>query len=236
MKSLYAAWMRHGDYHQLPDTPSAHQPFPLNDIGERQAGEGAALLADFMHRRRVGLDTEIDSSRLLRSWQTARIVSDALSNDTSSPHIRAFDELAERGLGSAANLTLSQIEQAVEADPRFAPLPADWKSNSHFCLPLQGAESLMQAGERVAAHVQYRMEQLWEAENDHVLKVFVGHGAAFRHAACCLGLMSFDDIARHSMYHARPLFFQVFQEEEQLRWQPVEGQWKVRGERSAYTD
>ena len=44
MPRLIAALIRHGDYRQLPDTPSAHQPFPLTDLGEHQAREAAAAL------------------------------------------------------------------------------------------------------------------------------------------------------------------------------------------------
>ena len=37
MPRLVAALLRHAEYRQLPDTPSAHQPFPLTDKGRQQA-------------------------------------------------------------------------------------------------------------------------------------------------------------------------------------------------------
>ena len=41
MSGLIAVFIRHGDYQQLPDTPSAHQPFPLTQAGEKQAQQAA---------------------------------------------------------------------------------------------------------------------------------------------------------------------------------------------------
>ena len=42
MARLFAALIRHGEYAQLPDTPSAHQPFALTDKGRAQAYDAAA--------------------------------------------------------------------------------------------------------------------------------------------------------------------------------------------------
>jgi 2,3-bisphosphoglycerate-dependent phosphoglycerate mutase len=168
----------------------------------------------------------IDSSNLLRAWQTARIIGDGLGLD----EIEGFDALAERGLGSAANLNLAQIGEILRLDPRFEEPPRDWKSNSHYRLPLQGAESLLEAGERVAGHLRNRMAELTgQVEGDWV-KLFVGHGAAFRHAAYHLGVLGFDDIARLSMYHAQPVYLEYLPDGS---WRQVAGEWKVRkrGER-----
>ena len=66
----------------------------------------------------------------------------------------------------------------------------------------------MQAGERVAEHLRGRMALIRDVAHDSI-KLFVGHGAAFRHAACVLGAMPYEDIARLSMYHARPVYLEV---------------------------
>lgn len=57
------------------------------------------------------------------------------------------------------------------------------------------------------------------------LKIFVGHGAAFRHAAVHLGLLTTEQAVALSMYHCRPVFFERLQEN---RWQHVGGDWKIR--------
>jgi broad specificity phosphatase PhoE len=233
MARRIAALLRHGDYRQLPGAPSAHQPFPLTEAGEQQAIEAATLLVDDLHEQGWQLQAVIDSSCLLRGWQTARLVSEKLRQlSHTACEVESFPALAERGVGSAANLTVTEIEAIVEADPRYPPLPPDWKSDSYFCLPLQGAESLMQAGERVAAHLRERMALLGNVTHD-CIKLFVGHGAAFRHAACVLGAMPFEDIARLSMYHARPVYLEVSDSGD---WRHIGGEWKIRDIRSERID
>lgn len=234
MPRLIAALIRHGDYRQLPDTPSAHQPFPLNAEGETQARRAAAPLRATLENTGWKLSSAIDSSQLLRAWQTAQIIGEELAGQfPTPPRLTGFDDLAERGLGSAANLTISAIEAIVREDPRFEALPADWKSNSGFRLPLQGAESLLEAGERVAAHINRQMQALSEQVSDDTLKLFVGHGAAFRHAAYHMGVLSFEQIAQLSMYHAQPVFLEYHKDDG---WRHVGGEWKVRAKKSEYTD
>lgn len=213
--------LRHGDYRQLPDTPSALQPFPLTDKGREQSRNAAVTLLQVAQEMHCSIDRELHSSRLLRAWETASLVADGLQGDYS---IRSFDALAERSMGSAANLTVSQVETVVREDPRFEELPADWKSSSHFCLPLQGAESLAEAGQRVAKHLVATMQQLAQQAQQDTLKVFVGHGAAMRHAAWHLGVLGLTDVARLSMFHAEP----VCLEYAETGWQHVGGDWKVR--------
>ncbi|MEG3637868.1 histidine phosphatase family protein [Magnetococcus sp. PR-3] len=215
----YAALIRHGDYHQLKQTPSAWQPFALNEAGVQQALAGAPLVTQMLNEHDWVLDPVIDSSNLLRGWQTATIFSEQLTTPLA---IESFDALAERSMGSAANLTVAQVEQILADDPRFDDPPAGWKSNSHYKLPLQGGESLLEAGQRVVDHIKQRMAQLPD-EGPSRLKLFVGHGAAFRHAAFYLGVMSMEDIARYSMYHARPVVLQAGPQ-----WRHHCGDWKVR--------
>jgi 2,3-bisphosphoglycerate-dependent phosphoglycerate mutase len=234
MPKVIAALIRHGDYQQLSDTPSAHQPFALTHEGEIQAQQAAHTLRNVITENGWSLCSSVDSSQLLRGWQTARIIIDELDKSfATSLQLNGFDQLAERGLGSAANLTIKQIERIVHQDPRFDDLPADWKSNSHFCLPLQGAESLIQAGERVAAHLTRQMDALASSVSTDTLKLFIGHGAAFRHAAYHLGVLKFEQIAQLSMYHAEPVFLEY---QQKGRWRQVAGQWKVRANHSDYTD
>lgn len=233
MARLIAALIRHGDYRQLADTPSAHQPFALNRRGREQAQAAVAGICDWLQQQQLQLDPVIDSSCLLRGWETAQILAEGLQDAGWAAHVESFDDLAERGLGSAANLSTAQIREVIEQDPRYDSLPQDWKSNSHYCLPLQGAESLMMAGERVAAHLRRRMEGLKAEEGGDRLKLFVGHGAAFRHAAYCLDALAFEQIAALSMYHVQPVYLQY---QPQDGWRHVGGDWKVRAAHSEYKD
>ncbi len=234
MPRLIAALVRHGDYHQLAGTPSAHQPFPLTPRGESQARNAATAIGETIRSEGWDLCPVIDSSRMLRAWQTARIISDLLAETDASPlRLESFEQLAERGLGSAANLSVAQIEAVLACDPRFEAPPENWKANSRFRLPLQGAESLLEAGERVAAHLRQRMTALGKVSARDSLKLFVGHGAAFRHAAFVLGVLEWDDIARLSMHHAQPVYLEMLKEGV---WRHVRGNWKIRATSHGYTD
>lgn len=231
---VIAALIRHGEYAQLPDTPSAHQPFALVDNGRSQALTGADELQAVIASHTWSLDTTIDSSSLLRSWQTARLIGDRLMElDFPNIKVESFDALAERGVGSAANLTLDQITEVIRQDPRYPEPPANWKATSDYRLPLPGAESLLEAGERVAAHLSRRMQALQGRAEITTLKLFVGHGAAFRHAAFRLGVLPFEQIARLSMHHARPVFLEYLPDGS---WRHVHGEWKVRDARSRSLD
>ena len=234
MTRLIAALIRHGDYHQLTDTPSAHQPFPLNDRGKQQAASAAHDLRRQLHEQRWELYHEIDCSGLLRAWQTADIFRQTLSDCFQQPALlKETQQLAERGLGIAGNLSIRQIESLLMEDPRYKSPPADWKSDSHYCLPYPGAESLMMAGERVAHHLETRMAALATAVCGDTLQLFVGHGAAFRHGAHQLGVLEFGQIARLSMFHAEPVYLEYH---GPGRWTHIAGDWKIRGSGSDYKD
>jgi len=234
MARLFAALMRHGEYAQLPNTPSAHQPFALTDKGRAQAYDAASELYDVIEKNAWSLVTSIDSSRLLRGWQTAQLISTRLQSlGLSECRVDSFDALAERSVGSAANLSIDQIVEVIRQDPRYPDPPADWKANSHYRLPLPGAESLLEAGERVASHLVARMKALRGEITSDSLKVFVGHGASFRHAAFQLGILQFEQIAQLSMYHTRPIYLEYLDNEG---WQHVEGEWKLRAAGSGFLD
>jgi broad specificity phosphatase PhoE len=231
---VIAALLRHGDYHQLANTPSALQPFPLTERGVGQAERAVSLLQGVLTLFKWSLHPTIDSSRLLRGWQTAEVVRRGLQREMSRPlEIEESDALAERSLGAACNLSIQQIESVLLADPRFAPLPPDWKSNSHYRLPLQGAESLMEAGDRVARHLESRLEELQAVVDRDTLKLFIGHGAAFRHAAYRLGVLDFEQIAALSMHHCRPVFIERRQAGE---WCHLTGEWKLRAQGETAND
>lgn len=233
MSRLFAALIRHGDYHQLPDTPSAHQPFPLTSKGFSQAKALAPLIVKQCEKLHCQVHPVVSSSRLLRGWQTAVTLVDELNDPSIS--VQQYDELAERSVGSVANLSIGQITELVNQDPRFEPLTKAWKANSHFCLPFQGAESLLDAGQRVANHLTIEMQQLQQSLNseNNQLKIFVGHGAAFRHAAFHLGLLDYEQIAQLSMFHCQPIFVEF---NSKGAWQHVAGDWKVRSKYSKFTD
>jgi broad specificity phosphatase PhoE len=229
MPRIVAALMRHSTYGQPQDVPSAHLPYPLDEAGRKLAKQEAEKIATKAAERGWSVDTTIDCSRMLRAWETAGIVGAALSKATGHEfRVAQFDELAERGLGCAANLTTGQIESIIAADPRFESLPPDWKRRSDFRLPLQGAESMNEAGVRTAQHIVHRTDSIGdaaEAGDSAILKLFVGHGAAFRHAAAELGTMERNDIAKYSMHHCRPVYLERLGSGE---WRHIDGDWKRR--------
>lgn len=223
---LVAALIRHGDYQQLADTPSALQPFALTVDGKRQASGAAQSLSKMLSETGWSLACEVDCSQLLRAWQTAQLIVENLTDRFSTPaQLVEFAELAERSVGIAGNLTLQQIESVIAEDPRYSSPPAGWKLNSDYCLPFPGAESLMQAGERVARHIDRRMRQLGKAIDTDTLKLFVGHGAAFRHAAFAMGVLDRGQIARLSMHHAVPVYLEYLHGDG---WRHIGGEWKIR--------
>ncbi|MBU2890622.1 histidine phosphatase family protein [Celeribacter halophilus] len=217
----YIAVIRHGDYHQRKDVPSARQPFGLTDTGIAQAQSCGDLLAEMAQSQRLEFAPMIHCSRQLRAWQTASRIAGRLRG--LGHEIDALAEtsaLAERGLGSAANLTVAEIDAVMQADPRYPAPPAGWKSDSDYRLPLEGAESLMEAGARVAAC----LTEIAEAGRGR-LNIVVGHGASIRHACHHLGLLTRAQIAQLSMFHARPLLLCYSGHDN---WQHLAGAWKVR--------
>lgn len=227
------ALIRHGAYAQLPDTPSALQPFALTSAGEKEVRQEAGRFAALLSEKGWRLHPQVHSSNALRAWQTARIYLEELADlFISLPEHTGHDALAERSVGCVANLTVAQIDQILAEDPRFAAPPADWKSNSHYCLPLQGAESLMQAGERVAAHLDRHLDRGNTYTEQPLVQLFFGHGASFRHGACHLGVIKFCDIARLSMFHGRAVILQPGPD----CWQQIAGSWKERHRQSEAMD
>jgi broad specificity phosphatase PhoE len=200
------AWIRHGEYAQPSGVPSAHLPHGLTPRGQEQARAAAHALSQYAAQQGLEIHTVLDCSRLRRAWETAHLLARELERlGRSALTVQEFDDLGERGLGAAANLTIEQIEAVLAADPRFEVPPSGWKRDPNYVLPLPGAESLEDAGRRVARHVTARMRALTGGVS---LKLFVGHGGAFRHAARELGLLSATDVQRLSMQHAVPIYFE----------------------------
>lgn len=222
----YFALIRHGSFVQPQGVPSAHLPHPLDALGRKQARENAALLLEKIRSEVYELDPLIDSSSLLRAYETSLIFSEVLAAELGPTTIAQFDCLAERSLGSAANLSLDEIDRIVAADPRLEPLPKGWKATTDFRLPMPGAESLFAAGRRVADHLLSRAQALGQAQaNERKLKLVFGHGGAFRHAAMHLGVLAREDIPRLSMYHCQPVILQCASNGS---WSHEGGAWKVR--------
>ncbi|CUH64755.1 phosphoglyceromutase [Thalassovita gelatinovora] len=224
MSGRIVALIRHGAYDQRHDTPSALQPYPLTETGIAQArtcGDGIARLLDENGWR---LDPVAHSSLQLRAWQTAQTVAETLTAAGHDLTIGQTPDLSERALGSAANLTIGEIEEVLRADPRFDTPPPGWKADRDYRLPLHGAESLGMAGARVAAWLRDLVAQPASAELPLLTLVF-GHGAAFRHAAHDLGVLTLAEIAGFSMYHARPLLLCYRGNDT---WVQCGGAWKPR--------
>ena len=215
----YVAFFRHGAYHQRAGTPSARQPWPLTEAGLDQARAGADAFAAMIAGYELRLAPILHSSYQLRAWQTAQELLNRL-RELGHPVDRVTEtsQLAERGLGSAANLTVAEIEAALRDDPRHAPPPPGWKSDSDYRLPLDGAESLMQAGERVATYIA-------STARPGVVTILIGHGASFRHACCHLGILERAQIQRLSMFHVQPL---LICHKANGKWSHLAGAWKIR--------
>jgi len=234
MPRLIAAFLRHGDYDQLQDVPSALQPFALTEAGKEQARQGAKVIQAHCQQQSWTAHTVIDSSTLLRAWQTASEIKTYLEMNTSQTFsIDSHEDLCERSVGSVANLSIRQIEAILKEDPRFELPPKNWKSDSHYSLPFTGAESLLNSGQRVAQHINQCLSLIQAQITQDTLKVFVGHGASFRHAAYHLRILKFEQISQLSMFHAQPIFFEFLGNQSYCH---IAGDWKVRTKEEDYSD
>ncbi|NYS60079.1 histidine phosphatase family protein [Vreelandella salicampi] len=219
------ALIRHGEYSQRTDTPSALQPYPLTEKGAADVREQARRLGEWLATSGYQLNAEIHCSTLLRAWQTAEIYREELAPlFAETPCSRSFSSLCERSVGALANLSVREIERIVALDPRLEPLPKGWKSASDFRLPFDGAESLLEAGKRVAIHLKALLDTPPRPETAKRLQLVVGHGASIRHACYHLNVIYFHDIKRLSMYHGHPVIF----ERHNQGWSRLYGNWKQR--------
>jgi 2,3-bisphosphoglycerate-dependent phosphoglycerate mutase len=216
-----AALIRHGQYHQPENVPSAELPYGLDDAGRAQSREGAELLAGAIREAGLEPHSVIDSSDLRRAWETAGIFKQVFDAEFGrSFSVQSVGALRERSVGSAANLTVDEIARIVEDDPRYQSLPEGWKRDPAFRLPFPGAESLLEAGARVEKHLRHGMAEVAPG----MIRLFVGHGGAFRHAAHHLGVLDSADVHRLSMYYGRPVCLAAGEPE----WSHTWGDWKAR--------
>ncbi|MGY4876259.1 histidine phosphatase family protein [Vreelandella aquamarina] len=219
------ALIRHGEYAQLAHTPSALQPFPLTRKGAEGVRHQARQFGEWLAASGYQLKTEIHCSTLLRAWQTAEIYREELAAVcTERLATRSFSALCERSVGAVANLSVKEIERIVALDPRLEALPEGWKSTSDFKLPFDGAESLLEAGERVAEHLSAQLEAQSTQDTGQRLQIIVGHGASIRHACYHLGVIPFSEVHRLSMFYGLPVVF----ERQEHDWSRLYGHWKHR--------
>jgi len=205
---------------------SAHLPYPLVPEGERQAKAAVDTLLAMASKEKLHIHPVVDASILLRAWQTAVILARGLSQRLGrSFEIEEFAELTERSVGAAANLTTEQIAAVVAEDPRNEPLAEDWRRDSHIRLPFPGAESLVEAGRRVASHLSRRAQELAANQKEDCLKLLIGHGGSFRHAALALGVLQQDEVSALSMEYCAPVLLECGADGQ---WSHIGGSWKDR--------
>ncbi len=223
---VVAALTRHGIYEQPSGVPNAHLLYPLTAEGEAQARRLGTSIAEMASHHRLVVHPVIECSPLLRAYQTACIAADVLATQARKPfRVEQYAALCERSLGAAANLTLDQIETILARDPRYGRPPAQWKYLPAFELPFPGAESLIRAGARAAEHLRASAASLASKSRAATLKVFVGHGGAFRYAACELGVLELSQAPQLSMHHARPV---LIERATGGGWTHLDGAWKER--------
>lgn len=227
--TIRVALIRHGAYHQLANTPSAWQPFALTEQGKQETLAQAEQFVDWLLTHGFKPALTVFSSPLLRAWQTADIYIDVLRTHFPCESSQDYQHketgaLSERCVGSVANLSTRDIENLLELDPRYEPAPLNWKSDTHYRLPFPGAESLSDAGNRVAGFIDNQCQQAWQSQSGQCVNLVIGHGAAIRHAACHLNVIQICDVVRLSMFHAHPIIIQ----HNAGQWQHIAGNWKLR--------
>lgn len=217
-------FLRHSEYEQPEGVPSALLPHSITAGGEEQARIGAEKLIRFFKNDLSLLPSEIECSVLLRAFQTAQVIASELKREFNVDlKIKQAEDLVERKLGSMANLSVEEIEDVIDGDPRYTNPPENWKAKRHYKLPYLGCENLAEAGKRVSNYIKHYKSQ---ENSEKCFRIIIGHGASFRHAAFELGVLSETQIGELSMFYAEPLFFKY----KGNGWDLVEGKWKVRGE------
>jgi 2,3-bisphosphoglycerate-dependent phosphoglycerate mutase len=219
-----AAFVRHGHFDRPDDVASAHSLFPLSANGIEQSRRAIEPILDFCEEFDLELDSRIEASQLLRAWQTAKTIAEALEARLGRRfHVLQRDELIERGLGSCANMTFARIREVLSADPRLGPLPANWRRIPEFRLPVQGAESLMQAGARTAARVAASIDSIPVEDSRDLMRVFVAHSGCLRHAAVQLGAIDVRAVPGLSMDFAQTVLIEKLPNGD---WVHIAGQFK----------
>ena len=218
--------VRHGHFDRPERQASAHSLLPLSERGREQARDAADRVLELCAEHGLSLDGTVETSQLLRAWETARLLGERLGERTgSAPRLFERAELLERGLGAAANLRFEQIEALIAADPRLEPLPTGWRRIPEFRLPVPGAESLMQAGARAATRIASSMKSFADDDPRDVLRLFVAHAGCLRHAAVQLGCLDVRVVAGLTMDHGQVILIELDRRGE---WVQLAGQWRKR--------
>jgi 2,3-bisphosphoglycerate-dependent phosphoglycerate mutase len=223
-----AAFVRHGHFDRPEGTASAHSLYALSAEGRGQAERAAGPVLEMCQDLALEIDARIEASQLLRAWETANILGHALTERMAERtgqrfHVIQRDELIERGLGSAANMTFDRIHELLAADPRLGPLPDGWRRMPEFRLPVQGAESLMQAGARVAARVATSMDSIPDEDPRDLVRLFVAHSGCLRHAMVALGALDVRTVPGLSMDFAQTIMVEKLPNGD---WVHVGGQFR----------
>lgn len=221
-----AALIRHGHFDRPDDVASAHSLSPLSATGRNQARSAAIPILECCEELGLEIDLRIEASQLLRAWETANLIAEALAERTGRRlHVVARNELIERGLGSCANMTFEAIRERLGEDPRLVPLPEGWRRMPEFRLPVQGAESLMQAGARAAARVATSLDLIPAEDSRDVMRLFVGHSGCLRHATVQLGALDVRVVAGLSMDFCQSVFVEKLPNGD---WVQLAGQFRKR--------
>lgn len=219
-----AAFVRHGHFERPEGTASAHSLYPLSAEGRGQAARAAVPILEMCRDLGLEIDPQIEASQLLRAWETAKILGAALGEATGQTfRVMQRDELIERGLGSATNMNFERVHELLAADPRLGPLPEGWRRMPEFRLPVQGAESLMQAGARVATRVASSLERVPDSDPRNVVRLFVAHSGCLRHAAVVLGALDVRTVPELSMDFAQTVMIEKLPNGD---WVHVAGQFR----------
>lgn len=221
-----AAFVRHGHFDRPDNVASAHSLYPLSPRGREQARLAVEPILALCDELTLELDSRIEASQLMRAWETATVIAESLSTRTGRRfRVIQRDELVERGLGSCANLTFDQIRSILAADPRLGPLPEGWRRMPEFRLPVQGAESLMEAGARTATRVASSLDSIPAEDPRDLMRIFVAHSGCLRHAAVVLGALDVRMVPALSMDFAQAVFIEKLPNGD---WVHLAGQFKKR--------
>ena len=221
-----AAFVRHGHFDRPEGVASAHSLFPLSELGREQARGAADPILESCEELGLELDPRIEASQLLRAWETANLIAETLAKRTGQRfYVVQRNELIERGLGSCANMTFDRISTMLAADPRLGSLPEGWRRMPEFRLPVQGAESLMEAGARTATRVATSIDSIPEVDSRDLMRLFVAHSGCLRHAAVQLGAIDVRVVAGLSMDFAQSVYVEKLPTGD---WVHIAGQFKKR--------
>jgi len=221
-----AALVRHGHFDRPKSVASAHSLFPLSGLGRDQARRAADPILELCEELGLELEPCIEASQLLRAWETANLIAESLSARTDIRfYVLQRNELVERGLGSCANMTFSEIREILGKDPRLGMLPEGWRRMPEFRLPVQGAESLMQAGARTATRIATSLDSIPADDPRDRMRLFVAHSGCLRHAAVQLGALDVRVVSGLSMDFTQAVFIEKLPNGD---WVHIAGEFKKR--------